>query len=42
MIGAGYGSLLTFSCNVVPSVRVAGVEIDKEVLEIAQNYVGLP
>ena len=26
----------------MPSVRVAGIEIDKEVLEIAQNYVGFP
>ena len=42
MIGAGYGSLLTFLCNIVPSVRVAGIEMDKEVLEIAHNYFGFP
>ena len=42
IIGVGGGSLLTFLHNFIPALNITGIEIDEDILDIAQKYFGLP
>ena len=42
IIIADNSSLLTFLCNFTPNIKLIGIEIDINILDIVRSYFGLP